>query len=59
MVHEASSNGVPSHGAYVVRDEHAADALAAPLRAAFRKETKMPCEIECCLDRLRRVRFRD
>ncbi|MEG8038251.1 hypothetical protein QP166_02420 [Sphingomonas sp. LR60] len=58
MVHEASSDGIPPHGAYVVRDPHVADALTTPLRAAFRRETKLPCEIEACLDQLRRVRFR-
>ncbi len=58
MVQEATSDGIPPQGAYAVRDPQAADALAQPLRAAFRKETKMPCEIEACLDQLRRVRFR-
>ncbi|VXC88492.1 hypothetical protein [Sphingomonas sp. 8AM] len=58
MAQDATSNGIPPHGAYAVRDPHAADALATPLRAAFRREAKMPCEIEACLDQLRRVRFR-
>lgn len=58
MVHEASSNGIPSHGAYVVRDPQAADVLATPLRAAFCKATPLPGEIEACLDQLRHVRFR-
>jgi hypothetical protein len=59
MVHEASSTGTPPQGAYVVRDPHAADALTSPLRSAFRKEARLPCEMEACLDHLRRVRFRD
>ncbi len=58
MVQEATSDGIPSHGAYAVHAPQAADALATPLRAAFRKEAKLPCEMEACLDQLRRVRFR-
>lgn len=58
MVQEATSAGIPSYGAYAVREPQAADALATPLRAAFRKETKMPCALEACLDQLRQVPFR-
>lgn len=58
MVQDATSDGIPQRGAYAVRDPQVGDSLAMPLRAAFRKESKMPCEIEACLDQLRQVRFR-
>ena len=56
MVRQASSDSIPSHGAYVVGTPHAADDLSMPLRRAFGRDTRMPAEIEACMEKLRRVR---